>query len=63
MWIGLRSDATEIKRKTGNIFDLLGICGGLMRALTIIVSVLLNPYTLYTLKSHLASNLVRFVPS
>ena len=63
MWIGLRSDATEIKRKTGNIFDLLGICGGLMRALTIIVSVVINPYTLYVPESHLALNLVRLVPS
>lgn len=41
----------------------MGICGGLMRALTIIVGLFLNPYTLYTVKAHLASNLVRFVPS
>ena len=63
MWIGLRSDATEIKRKTGTLFDLLGICGGLMRALTIITTVAINPYTLYVLESHLALNLVRLVPS
>ena len=59
----MRSDATEIKRKTGTLLDLLGICGGLMRALTIIVSLAINPYTLYVLESHLALNLVRFVPS
>ena len=52
-----------INRKSSTILDLLGICGGLIRALTIIVSVLLNPYTSYTLKSHLATNLVRLVPS
>ena len=61
--MGLRSDATEIKRKTGTVLDLLGICGGLLRALTAIISIVINPYTLYALESYLAVNLVRFVPS
>ena len=34
-----------------------------MRALTVIASLLINPYTLYVLKSQLAMNLVRIVPS
>ena len=34
-----------------------------MRALNAIVMVLLNPYTLYALKAHLALHLVRFIPS
>ena len=63
LWIGLNSDAIEITRKTGTALDLLGIAGGLMRALTVIVSVLIHPYTRYVLESHLALNLVRFVPS
>ena len=63
MWIGVNSDVTSINRKSSTIFDLLGICGGLLRALTVAASVFINPYTLYTLKSHLATNLVRLVPS
>ena len=54
LWIGLRSDATEIKRKTGTVLDLLGICGGLLRALTAIINIAINPYTLYVLQSYLA---------
>ena len=34
-----------------------------MRALTVITSVLVNPYTIYALKSHITSKLVRIVPS
>ena len=63
LWIGVREDATEIKRKTGTVLDLLGICGGLMRALTAIITIALSPYSKYVLESFLALNLVRFVPS
>ena len=52
-----------INRKTGNILDLLSASGGLMRALYILGFVLISPYTLYVLKSHLAKTLVRYVPS
>ena len=34
-----------------------------MRALTVFGSVLVNPYTLYALKSQIAQNIVRIVPS
>ena len=52
--IGLNSDLTKINRKTGSLLDLLGTCGGLLRALTVLGSVLVNPYTLYALKSKIA---------
>ena len=54
---------TKINRKTGSLLDILGTCGGLMRALTVITSLLINPYTLYALKSQIALNLVRIIPS
>ena len=34
-----------------------------MRALTLLGSALINPYTLYALKSQIAQNLVRLVPT
>ena len=43
--------------------DLLSACGGLYRAFNIIGEALINPYTLYALKAHLALNLVRYIPS
>ena len=61
--IGLKSDLIQIKRKTGSILDLLSACGGLFRAFYIIGEALINPYTLYALKAHLALNLVRYIPS
>ena len=54
IWIGLKGDITKINRKTGSLLDLLGSCGGLMRALTVFGSVLVHPYTLYALKSQIA---------
>ena len=41
----------------------MGSAGGLLRALTVIVSLFVSPYNKYELKSLLALNLVRFVPS
>ena len=61
--ISLHSDLIQINRKTESLLDILSACGGLMRALNAIVMVLLNPYTLYALKAHLALYLVRFIPS
>ena len=61
--IGLKSDLVQIKRKTGSFLDLLSACGGLFRAFNIIGEALINPYTLYALKAHLALHLVRFIPS
>ena len=61
--IGLKSDLLQINRKTGSFFDLLSLCGGYMRSLNFIGSFFINPYTMYVLKAHLATNLVRFVPS
>ena len=49
IWIGLNNDLIKINRKTGSLLDLLGTCGGLMRALTVIGSVLVNPYTIFAL--------------
>ena len=59
----IRPEITEINRKTESVFDILGTAGGLLRALTVIVSLLVSPYNKYELKSLLALNLVRFVPS
>ena len=53
MWVGLKGDLSKINRKTGSLLDLLGTCGGLMRALTVFGSILVNPYTLYALKSQI----------
>ena len=50
----MKSDITKINRKTGSLLDLVGASGGLMRALTVIGSVLINPYTLYVLKSQIS---------
>ena len=61
--IGFKNDLIQIKRKTGSLLDLMSACGGLYRAFNIIGEALINPYTLYALKAHLALNLVRYVPS
>ena len=61
--IGLNSDLVQIKRKTGSLLDLLSACGGLFRAFNVIGEGLINPYTLYALKAHLALHLVRYIPS
>ena len=59
----LQGDIIETNRKTESVFDILGTAGGLLRALTVIVSFFVSPYNKYTLKSLLALNLVRYVPS
>ena len=41
----------------------MGNCGGFMEALKIIGKALIFTYNAYALKSTLAQNLVRFVPS
>ena len=61
--IHLEHEITEINRKTESFFDVLGSAGGLMRALTVFVSILVSPFNKHALKSLLALNLVRFVPS
>ena len=53
----------KITRKTDSIFDWLGNCGGFMEALKIIGKLFVFSYNAYALKSTLAQNLVRFVPS
>ena len=53
----------QINRKTDSFLDALSNVGGLMRALYNIGLFLINPYTLYALKAHIALNLVKFVPS
>ena len=63
MNIYLDSEITEINRKTESLLDVLGSAGGLFRALTVFVSILVSPYNKYALKSLLTFNLVRFVPS
>ena len=62
-YIGIKSDMIKITRKTDSIFDWLGNCGGFLEALKIIGYILVIPYNAYALKSTLAKNLVRFVPS
>ena len=54
---------TQINRKTESFLDLLSSCGGLMRALTVFFSIIVNPYNKYVLTSLLTSKLVRYVPS
>ena len=53
----------KITRKTDSIIDWLSNCGGFMEALKIIGYTLVFSYNSYALKSTLALNLVRFVPS
>ena len=53
----------KITRKTDSLFDWLGNCGGFMEALKIIGKALVFLFNTYALKSILAENLVRFVPS
>ena len=54
IWIGLKGDITKINRTTGSLLDLLGTCGGLMKALLVFGNILISPYTLYTLDSQIA---------
>ena len=61
--IGIKSDLIKITRKTDSIFDWLGNCGGFMEALKIIGYVLVSSFNAYALKTTLAQNIVRFVPS
>ena len=63
LYLGIKGDMIRITRKTDSIFDWLGNCGGFMEALKIIGYVLVSSYNAYALKSILAQNLVRFVPS
>ena len=63
IWIGIKRDLKMIDRKTGNILDLLSASGGLMRALYMMGFLVLSPFTMYVLRSHLAKTLVRYVPS
>ena len=62
-YIGIKSDLILITRKTDSIIDLLGNCGGFYEALMGIGQILAFSYNTYALKSTLAKNLVRFVPS
>ena len=61
--IRLESNMNQINRKTESLLDVVSSCGGLMRALTVFVSILVSPYNKYVLDSLLTLNLVRFVPS
>ena len=61
--IGVKSDLITIARKTDSIVDWLSNCGGFMEALKIIGYALVSSFNAYALKSTLAQNLVRFVPS
>ena len=61
--IGIKSDLSKITRKTDSLVDWLGNCGGFMEALKIIGQVIVFSYNAYALKTTLAQNIVRFVPS
>ena len=61
--IAIGPDVLKIRRKTESLLDLLSAVGGLFRAFNIIGEAIINPYTLYALKAHLALNLVRYIPS
>ena len=63
MWVGVKSDMIKITRKTDSVIDWMGNCGGFMEALKIICKLIVYSYNAYALKSALALNLVRFVPS
>ena len=62
-YIGIKSDMIKITRKTDSLIDLLADTGGFMRALRVIGQILIFSYNAYALKTTLAQNLVRFVPS
>ena len=53
----------KISRKTDSLLDWAATCGGVRKALEIIGGLLVSTYSSYALKSTLALNLVRFVPS
>ena len=53
----------QINRKTESFLDVLSSCGGLMRALYIITSLLMGSYNRHALNFFLTHNLVRFVAS
>ena len=61
--IGLESNLNLINRKTESFLDVLSSCGGLMRALNIITSLLMVSYNKHALNFFLTRNLVRFVAS
>ena len=61
--IGLSSDLIQINRKTSNLLDWIGDCGGFIEALKVILGFLVSGYNNYVLQSVLTRNLVRFVPS
>ena len=54
---------TQIDRKTESLVDVLSSCGGLMRALTVIIGIIVSPYNKHALNSLITLNLVRYVPS
>ena len=53
----------KITRKTNSLLDWAGACGGFLEALKVIGTLLISSYNSHALKSILALNLVRFVPS
>ena len=61
--VELQSDMDQMNRKTESMLDLLGVCGGLLRALTVIGSYIVSSYNQHALSSFLTKSLVRFVPS
>ena len=61
--VGLESNMTQINRKTESFLDVLSSCGGLMRALYLITSLLMGSYNRHALNFFLTHNLVRFVAS
>ena len=63
LYLGIKGDLIKITRKTDSIFDWLGNCGGFMEALKMIGFALVASFNAYALKSTLAQNLLRFVPS
>ena len=59
----LNNGMIDINRTTESLIDVLSSCGGLLRALMVILNVVVGPYNRYVLHSLLTLNLVRFVPS
>ena len=53
----------KITRKTNSLVDWMSDCGGFGEALTVIGYIFVFSYNSYALKTTLAQNLVRFVPS
>ena len=53
----------KITRKTDSLLDVIGTIGGFFEAQKVLGELIIGSYTKYTLRSLLATSLVRFVSS